>query len=97
MSKRARGSIRITLSAFLSIEIKETEDILMDYVATIIFREKMRNYIMSAAGQSTQHLFVRLDLQGPETGGEEGAIGKRQSGVMAPDLVQEERYEKAVQ
>ena len=65
------GSVVGSAKGFSSGKIKETEDVLNRYLATLNFQEKMREHFLSVAWKQTQFPFVPLEMEGPKAPDEE--------------------------
>ena len=72
----AVGSIVGAVKGVPSTKIKETEDILNGYLATVNFQETMRErFLMTVTKEQTQSPFLLLEVQGPNTLDEEVTYG----------------------
>jgi hypothetical protein len=70
------GSIVGAVKGVSSQKIKETEDILNGYLATVNFQETMRErFLMTVAKEQTQYPFFLLEVQGPNALDEEVTYG----------------------
>jgi hypothetical protein len=71
----AVGSIVGGIKGVPSQKIKETEDTLNDYLATVNFQETMRERFLKTAREQTQYPFLSLEVQGPTFLDEEVTYG----------------------
>lgn len=60
------GSIVGAVQGVSSENIRDTEHVLKDYLATLHFQETMRDRFLSTAREQTQYPFVLLEVEGPD-------------------------------
>ncbi len=71
----AAGSIVGAVTGVSSKEIKETDEILNDYLASVNFQETMRERFLAIAKEQTPYSFLSLQIHGPNVMDEEVTYG----------------------